>query len=366
MDNRQTLDTLWSQSGIEVARGHLFEHHPGPSSATASRIEGMMLGLAIGDSLGNTTEGRRPDDRLRRFGEIRQYTMGRRKKGELGAPSDDTQMAFWTLDQLNQDKGLVPEHLARRFASSAIFGIGQTVAAFRRNLRAGEHWTQCGPGSAGNGALMRIAPILIPHLRTGDTRLWADTALAAMMTHNDAASTASCLAFVAMLWELLEADAPPQPQWWLERWVSLTRDLECNGRYAPRGGQFMRFEGHLWEFVEEHVSAAFERQEPTLKACNSWYSGAYLLETVPCVLYILMQHGHDPQEAIVRAVNDTKDNDTVAAIVGAAVGALHGRQALDPAWIEGLTGRTTLNDHGRAFEILQEAIDLWLPSPQTP
>jgi ADP-ribosylglycohydrolase len=43
---------------------------------------------------------------------------------------------------------------------------------------------------------------------------------------------------------------------------------------------------------------------------------------VPTVIYILMRHGHDPEEAIVRAVNDTKDNDTVAAIVGAAVGAL--------------------------------------------
>ena len=34
------------------------------------------------------------------------------------------------------------------------------------------------------------------------------------------------------------------------------------------------------------------------------------------------------EEAIVRAVNDTRDNDTIAAIVGAAVGALHGKSAL--------------------------------------
>jgi ADP-ribosyl-[dinitrogen reductase] hydrolase len=74
---------------------------------------------------------------------------------------------------------------------------------------------------------------------------------------------------------------------------------------------------------------------------NAWYSGAYLLETVPTVIYILMRHGHDPEEAIVRAVNDTKDNDTVAAIVGAAVGALHGRSGLPARWIDNLLGRTT-------------------------
>ena len=40
-----------------------------------------------------------------------------------------------------------------------------------------------------------------------------------------------------------------------------------------------------------------------LEACDDWYSGAYLLETVPSVLYILMRHAHDPEEAIVRAAS---------------------------------------------------------------
>jgi ADP-ribosyl-[dinitrogen reductase] hydrolase len=39
------------------------------------------------------------------------------------------------------------------------------------------------------------------------------------------------------------------------------------------------------------------------------------------------------EEAIVRAVDDTTDNETVAAIVGAAVGAVHGRSALPERWV---------------------------------
>jgi ADP-ribosylglycohydrolase len=97
-------------------------------------------------------------------------------------------------------------------------------------------------------------------------------------------------------------------------------------------------------------------------AGNAWYSGAYLLETVPTVIYILMRHGHDPEEAIVRAVNDTKDNDTVAAIVGAAVGALHGRSGLPARWIDNLLGRTTECDDGRVFVLLQEARQKWWSS----
>jgi len=41
-----------------------------------------------------------------------------------------------------------------------------------------------------------------------------------------------------------------------------------------------------------------------------------------------MCHARDPEEAIVRAVNDTKDNDTIAAIAGAGVGVLHGRNRI--------------------------------------
>lgn len=96
-----------------------------------------------------------------------------------------------------------------------------------------------------------------------------------------------------------------------------------------------------------------------LEACNRWYSEAYLLETVPSALYILMKHGHDFEQAVLRAVNDTKDNDTIAAIVGAAAGALHGRRSIPLRWIENLYGRTTDRDDGRVFELLDRAATLW-------
>ena len=95
----------------------------------------------------------------------------------------------------------------------------------------------------------------------------------------------------------------------------------------------MGWRGPLSRFVLEKITSARERKLGVLEACEEWHSGAFLLETVPCVLYILAKHAHDPEEALVRAVNDTRDNDTIAAIVGAAVGALHGRRA--PAFAMG-------------------------------
>jgi ADP-ribosylglycohydrolase len=147
-----------------------------------------------------------------------------------------------------------------------------------------------------------------------------------MLTHNDAAAISSCVAFVGLLWELLAMGGPPdRPEWWLDRYIEIARPIEGNAAYRPRGGEYMGFEGSVADFVDRHVRVAWRRNLGVREACNGWYSGAYLLETVPSVLYILMAYAQDPEEAIVRAVNDTRDNDTTAAIVGAAVGLCTGR-----------------------------------------
>ena len=48
-------------------------------------------------------------------------------------------------------------------------------------------------------------------------------------------------------------------------------------------------------------------------------------------------------------------NDTIAAIVGAAVGALHGEDALPARWRQGLLGRTREADDGRVFDLLDQS-----------
>jgi ADP-ribosylglycohydrolase len=319
------------------------------------KVEGMLLGLAIGDALGIPTEAWLPSRRRAVYGELRDYMPNCDGNEPRGFPSDDTQLAFWTLEQMIADKGFVPEHVARRFCQDTIFGLGSTTRQFLSNVTSGMPWDKSGPQRASNGALMRIAPMVIPHLRATGTDLWVDTALSAMMTHNDSASIAACLSFVAMLWELLDMQAPPAPAWWLERYVGIAQDLETGQAYAPRGGQFMDYRGPAWAFIQDKVSWAYHAGLSVRDACEAWYSGAYLLETVPSVLYILMRYGNNLEEALVRAVNDTKDNDTIAAIVGAAVGALHGKAAIPPRWIDHLSGRTTDRDDGKIGQLIAQA-----------
>ena len=79
----------------------------------------------------------------------------------------------------------VPGHVAERFCRDRIFGIGGTVKEFIRNYKNDVYWYKAGPKRAGNGALMRIPPVIVPHLRDPSPALWADAALCAMITHND-------------------------------------------------------------------------------------------------------------------------------------------------------------------------------------
>jgi ADP-ribosyl-[dinitrogen reductase] hydrolase len=367
-DNRALLDDLLIRGTLNLERSAIFERvPPTPPPGCWDRVEGMLFGLAIGDALGRTSEGLLPLVRRARHGEIRDYLPHPAMLGErVGLPSDDTQLAFWTLEQLLEDDGLVPEKVATRFFDSGhIYGIGQTVLRWRLNMQREVPWQQAGIASAGNGALMRIAPILLPHLREPSPALWADAALLAVVTHNDPASTASCVAFVDLLWELIGRDDAPEPQWWVERFCSAMEPLEGATRYRPRLAR-LAYEGPVGRFTRERVLRVLDEEETVEQACDRWHSGAYLLETVPSVIHVLARHGHDPEEAIVRAVNDTKDNDTTAAIVGAAivgaaVGALHGRRALPERWIRGLLGRTRDNDDGRVFALLEQARERWAP-----
>jgi ADP-ribosyl-[dinitrogen reductase] hydrolase len=354
------FERLVAEGRLRMCRSPLFDE-PAPHkghSVSPDRVRGMMLGLAIGDALGNTSEGMNPAERRGRHGEIRDYRPNGYAEGRrVGLPSDDTQLAFWTIEHLLDNDGqLSPDMLAESFARRRIFGIGNTVRQFLAARSRGATWHDAAVASAGNGALMRIAPILLPHLLGGGADLWADAALCAAVTHNDQASIAACVAFTHMLSSLLIAETAPARSWWIDEYVRVAGPIERGARYRPRGGDFREFEGTVSEFVANHVLAALQSDDTVVSWCDRWHSGAYLLETVPSALLILARCGHDPEEAIVRAVNDTRDNDTVAAIVGAAVGALHGEMALPRHWRDALLGRTGDADDGCVQALLAAAV----------
>lgn len=364
IDNISLFSKLLDDGSIRIHDSPLFHEPltPLPSEFSFDRIEGMLLGVAIGDALGAPTEGLETHDRHLKYGPVRDYIPYIQSGGmPVGVPTDDTQLTFWTLEQLIQDNGLIPDNLARSFCKHRIIGLGSTVHEFIRNYKdRGKPWYACGSDSLGNGALMRISPLLLPYLIKPHVSLYADTALDGMMTHNSYASNATCVAFIHIFWQLLTMSSAPQPKWWHETYCRLARELEKETSYQPPAlpGSFR---GSLWKYVEMKVTDGLKRNLTTAEFNSELGYGFDLFVTVPAVLYILARHANNSEEAITRAVNDTVDNDSAGAIVGAAVGALHGTGGLPGRWIKDLTGRTHGSNNGHVFKLIQLAKNRFWP-----
>ncbi|MFB6265386.1 MAG: ADP-ribosylglycohydrolase family protein [Bradymonadaceae bacterium] len=334
------------------------ENVPTPPGPSDERLRGMLLGIAIGDALGNTTESINPAQRREEYGEIRDYLPNEHANGrKVGVPSDDTQLTFWTIESLLERGHIDPANLIDRFAEEQIFNVGHAVERAVEAYEYGAPWNEAGEPSAGNGALMRIAPVLLPHLPTGDRELWEDVVFATMITHDDEMAVAASVGFTGLLYEVLGTGGEQSTgEWWIDAFIKYARPVETGREYPTRSPE-ISFQGSLCDLLDRHVRRAVGGFISIVDACNSWYSGAYLLETVPSALLILARCGDDPERALIRAVNDTRDSDTVASVVGAAVGALHGESAFPQRWIENLTGRTRADDDGRVMELIDEAVE---------
>jgi len=72
------------------------------------------------------------------------------------------------------------------------------------------------------------------------------------------------------------------------------------------------------------------------------------IDLLPCVMWAICRYSSEPEEAVVRAVSLGGDTDTVAACVGAAVGALHGVGWIPSRWWDVLENGV----RGRDFAVL--------------
>jgi len=353
MNNKIIFEELFKAGRIKVRWSNLFDTPTDISTAVnLDKIEGMILGAATGDSLGFPTENMKPSERLKTHGEVIDYLPAGNET--RGLPSDDTQFTMWTLEQIIKDGSFNAENVTVSFTNKKVFGLPKTIKEFLiSNNKPGKKWYEAASDSANSASMMRVSPLIIPHLKNKTGNLWIDTALCSIITNNDPAAIASCIALVNMILAAMDMDKAPDPVFWLDKFIETLKEFETDSAYKSRCPAYRDYNGPLSGFLDKAVRDAFNENLSVLEACAKWQSGPYLMETVPCVIYILMKHGDNFENAIVRAVNDTNDNDTIAAIVGSVMGALHGKSAIPERWIKNLSGRTGVSDDGRIFEIIK-------------
>ena len=198
---------------------------------TRDRFRGCLLGLAAGDALGTTLEFERPGT----FQQIDDMIGGGPFNLEPGQWTDDTSMALCLAASLIERGEFDPMDQMRRYvrwrdegylsSTGACFDIGNTIAsALSRFMDTGEPYAgSSDPYSAGNGSLMRLAPV--PMYFAGDAaEAISRSADSSRTTHGAEEAVDACRYFAGLLVGALNC---------------VDRETLLSARYCPAEG--------LWE-----------------------------------------------------------------------------------------------------------------------
>ena len=290
------------------------------------RYRGCLLGLAVGDALGTTLEFCRPGS----FTPITDMVGGGPFHLKPGQWTDDTSMALCLASSLTERGGFDARDQMERYvrwwregywsSTGHRFDIGNTTsAALGRFQRTGDPFAgSTDPHAAGNGSLMRLAPVPL---------FFADDAVAAIeqaaassrTTHATPTAVDACRYFAGLLVgavqgatkeELLTADYCPVPGLWAKQ--PLHPEVA-----AVAGGSFK------------------QRNPPQIRGTG------YVVQSLEAALWAF--HGTDNfRDGCLRAVNLGDDADTTGAIYGQLAGAFYGEAALPEQWLERLTLRDAI------------------------
>lgn len=264
-----------------------------------ARARASLLGLAVGDALGATVEFMTAGEIRANYGVHRKMIGGGWLRLRPGQVTDDTQMSMCIARSL-VEVGYSPEDIARRFVGwyqSKPPDVGNTC---RRGIaRFINQGTVHGPpneGDAGNGAVMRMAPVAVAAL--ADARVLEDMTIGqAHITHHHALSDAASLLVGRLIQLALVGHAMDR----LQRQANDTVAKLPSFRYAPYRG----------------------------------LATAYVVDTMQTVLHFLFATSSF-EECVIATVNQGGDADTTGAIVGAIAGAYYGPDAIPREWLRKL------------------------------
>ena len=288
------------------------------------RLAGILLGTAVGDSLGLPREGL-PRQRARRlFGgrPLRhRFLFGR------GMMSDDSEQACMVGQALLASRG-EPGAFARSLAWRLRWwllglpaGIGKATLRAICRLWIGFPPGKSGVHSAGNGAAMR-APVL-GAIAAGDDNAMARLVEASTrLTHADGRAYEGALA-VAVACGYAVSRAPDA--------------IDADELFGILGERIS----------DEELTQALGRARSSLAAgaipeafaaelgLSSGVS-AYVVHTVAVSIFCWLRHRADFRRAVEEAIALGGDADTVGAITGALAGATLGASAIPREWLAGV------------------------------
>ena len=270
------------------------------------RYRGALLGLAAGDAVGTTVEFRPRGS----FTPLTDMVGGGPFGLAPGEWTDDTSMALCLAASL-LECGFDPRDQLRRYlrwrdagywaSNGRCFDIGNTVAAALRRFEASgdPHAGSTDPQSAGNGSLMRLAPVVL-YCHPDRARAGRYAAESSRTTHAAAECLDACRLFAELLCRALDGE---------------DRDAVL----APAA------------LAASPALEAITRGDYRDKPASAIRGSGYVVASLEAALWSFATT-RDFASAILKAANLGDDADTTAAICGQLAGAHYGLDGIPRPW----------------------------------
>lgn len=288
------------------------------------RLIGSLVGLAVGDAVGTTVEFMSRGS----FPTVTDMTGGGPFRLPVGAWTDDTSMALCLAESLIANKQLDKKDLLNRFcnwyknghnsSTGRCFDIGNTTAsALEEFLHSGATTNNPEDFYAGNGSIMRLAPVAIANYDDVQraSRVAKDQS---ETTHANIKAVCSSELLAEMLVRAFTATSKDQ-----------VVDIECQ----------LNWPDTVCDIV---ASGVVRKHEHEIK------STGYVIHTLEAAMWAFLNTDNF-EDAVLKAVNLGGDADTIGAVVGQIAGAYYGESSIPTQWLN------KLYDYKR---IRQIAIDL--------
>ena len=281
-----------------------------------ARYRGALLGLAVGDALGTTLEFQPPGS----FVPLTDLRGGGPFDLARGQWTDDTSMALCMAESLIHCQGFDPVDQLRRYvrwwrhghlsSTGECFDIGGTVrAALGRFERTGEPF--CGstdPQSAGNGSLMRLAPVPLFFARKPQVAI-EKAGESSRTTHGARTAVDACRYFGTLLIGALQGKP---------------KEALLSPHYGPVPDYW--HEAPLVHEIDEVAAGSFMQREPP-----AIHGSGYVVRSLEAALWAFQRSSNFAAGALL-AVNLGDDADTIGAIYGQLAGAYYGEYGIPAAW----------------------------------
>ena len=300
------------------------------------RYQGCMLGMAAGDALGTTIEFKPPGS----FSPLTDMVGGGPFRLEPGQWTDDTSMALCLADSLIEKKGFDLKDQIERYvkwwkegylsSNGSCFDIGNTVRTALEDFeRTGAPASgPAGSHSAGNGSIMRLAPVPLLYANFPETAIKL-SGKSSTTTHGARACIDACRYFGGLIVGAVKG---------------VSRKELLSPGYRPDGRTWQKED--LAEEIFEIAEGRYKYKEPPeIKGTG------YVVKSLEAALWAFC-HSTSFKDGCLLAVNLGDDADTTGAVYGQLAGAFYGVEDIPVDWREKIADRNLIERFaGRLFDL---------------